>query len=70
MYNKFVTMNMDNTVLSSNSFSTIEGGVEMQLLSFPTGKELWIHSEENGSITFDINEAIRLRDYLNSLDLK
>jgi len=36
-------MNMDNTVLSSNSFSAIEGDVEMQLLGFPTGKELWIH---------------------------
>ena len=63
-------MNTEKTVLSGNLFSTIETVVEVQLLNFSTGKELWIHSEENGSITFDINEAIRLRDYLNSLDLK
>ena len=50
----------ENTVISNNSFSAIEKVVEVQLLKFATGKELWIHSDE----------AQKLRNYLNSLDLK
>ena len=37
---------------------------------YATGKELWIHSEEDGEITLNMDEAQKLRNYLNSLDLK
>lgn len=60
----------ENTVISNNSFSAIEKVIEVQLLKFETGKELWIHSEEDGEITLNMDEAKKLRDYLNSLDLK
>lgn len=60
----------ENTVISNNSFSAIEKVVEVQLLKFATGKELWIHSEEDGEITLNMDEAQKLRNYLNSLDLK
>lgn len=61
---------IDNTIISNNSFSAFEKDVEVQFLQFGTSKELWIHSEEDGNtMTFEMNEAIRLRDYLNSLEL-
>ncbi|MFV0587143.1 hypothetical protein [Bacteroides reticulotermitis] len=67
MNNKII---IENTILSHNSFSAFEKVIEIQLLQFSEGKELWIHSEEDGAITLNMDEAIRMRDYLNSLDLK
>ena len=38
----------ENTVISNNSFSAIEKVVEVQLLKFATGKELWRNNLEYG----------------------
>ena len=64
------TNKIETNIISKNSFSAIETTVEVQLLQFSSGKELWINTEENRALTFNMNEAIRLLNYLNSLDLK
>ena len=57
------------TIISENIFSSVEGTAIVKLLSFSSGKELWIHSEEP-FITLKMEEARRLRDYINSIDLR
>lgn len=57
------------TIISENTFSSVEGATKVVLMDFTSGKELWIHSEAP-FITLRMEEARKLRDYMNSIDLR
>ena len=55
-------------IISENKFSAIEGEVEVRIIEFTSGRELWIHAKsQTDSVTFDMNEAELFRNYINSL---
>ena len=74
LFDYFLIINFayENTELSGNKFSAIEQKeVLVKLMDFDGDKELWIHSELGGNtMTFGMEEARRLRDFFNSLDLR